>query len=45
MTPEFLEKLLEYIDARIDFLSARNSSLIESVRCGDLAAELRAMVK
>lgn len=50
MTKELLEKLLEYIDARIAEKSeeARNSSdggLLEAIRADNLREELFAMVK
>jgi hypothetical protein len=44
MNEELLEKLLEYIDARIDEKLARESSdggLAEWIRCTDLKKELR----
>lgn len=49
MTPELLDKLLEYIDARIAEKSdyARDSSdggLLESIRRGDIESELRVLV-
>jgi len=46
MSEEILEKLLEYIDAKIDMKLAYETSdggLIESIRCIEIEDELRAL--
>ncbi len=46
MSEELLEKLFEYIDARIDMKLSYEMSdggLIESIRCTEIKDELRAL--
>lgn len=46
MDPELLNKLLEYIDAKVDEYAQRHSSdggLVETVRVGKIREELEAL--